>query len=205
MKKTIKISTIITIQICLINYHVCTLLKINKKVCGKCGGDIEACGSSDPRLHELSGKIPDDKPIFMCVLCNQPYWWNENENSRSSRALSLADRLFTSIQTGIGQPVTSVKRDLSGNVSKDTTTTSSATTTSTTSTATAAAGDMSDSKHEECAGITTSILNSYQNLSDIAGYNKIILKIVMDYFNYHFLSLLICINIHRTRINKQIC
>jgi len=90
------------------------------QVCGKCGGEIGPCEEFDPRLVGLAGKIPDDKPIFMCVLCSQPYWWNENQNSRSSRALSLADRLYTCIQRGVGLPLQAeIHRDSSGNVCRD--------------------------------------------------------------------------------------
>ena len=65
----------------------------------------------------MPSSVPQDKPLYLCVECAQPYWWNNNANSRSSRALSLADRLFTAIQSGLGQPITgSVCRDSNGNI-----------------------------------------------------------------------------------------
>ena len=69
----------------------------------------------------MAGKsVPDDKQLFICMQCSQPYWWNASETSRSSRALSLADRLFVYIQEGLGRPVNGlVKRDSSGNLLQD--------------------------------------------------------------------------------------
>lgn len=95
--------------------NVDILICVDATVCGKCGGDIESADPTDPRVEGKA--VPKDKPLYVCVKCSQPYWWNENQNSRSSRALSLADRLFTVIQDGLGLPVVGkVIRDISGNV-----------------------------------------------------------------------------------------
>jgi uncharacterized protein with PIN domain/endonuclease/exonuclease/phosphatase family metal-dependent hydrolase len=47
-------------------------------VCGKCGGDIEGCTRDDPRIQNKTNVVPpEDKDVFVCVDCHQPYWWNE--------------------------------------------------------------------------------------------------------------------------------
>ncbi len=84
-------------------------------MCGKCGGNIEECELDDPKV--VNKAVPTDKQLFACALCHQPYWWNPKESSRSSRALMLADKLFTYIQNGLGKPLyEKVQRDSSGNV-----------------------------------------------------------------------------------------
>ena len=40
---------------------------------------------------------PLDREVFICKGCNQPYWWNERENSSPARAMKIADRLFNAV------------------------------------------------------------------------------------------------------------
>jgi uncharacterized protein with PIN domain len=59
-------------------------------VCGKCGGEIEACSHSDTRITSNKEVIPPvDHDVLICKNCAQPYWWNESENS--SPAVSKCD------------------------------------------------------------------------------------------------------------------
>ena len=66
-------------------------------VCGKCGGEIEACSHLDPRVSQNSAIPPLDREVFVCKDCSQPYWWNERENSSPARAMKMADKLFTAV------------------------------------------------------------------------------------------------------------
>ena len=67
-------------------------------VCGKCGGEIEECTHSDPRVSNNSAVPPTDRDVFICKQCYQPYWWNERETSTPARAMKMADKLFNAIQ-----------------------------------------------------------------------------------------------------------
>ena len=70
-------------------------------VCGKCGGDIDII--DDQVRVELASKsiyVPDDKTVFHCVSCHQPYWWSESETSSPGRAMKTAYSLYKQI-TGI--------------------------------------------------------------------------------------------------------
>ena len=70
-------------------------------VCGKCSGEIEACSHTDPRV---AGKnVPTDREIFICIDCQQPYWWNERENSSPARAMRMADQLYNAVIRGLGE------------------------------------------------------------------------------------------------------
>lgn len=66
-------------------------------VCGKCGGEIEACSHTDPRVTQNPAVPPLDRDIFVCKDCSQPYWWNERENSSPARAMKIADKLFNAV------------------------------------------------------------------------------------------------------------
>ena len=67
-------------------------------MCGKCGGEIEECTHSDPRVSNNSAVPPTDRDVFICKQCYQPYWWNERETSTPARAMKMADKLFNAIQ-----------------------------------------------------------------------------------------------------------
>lgn len=69
-------------------------------VCGKCGGEIEECSHSDPRVSKNSAVPPTDRDVFICKQCYQPYWWNERETSTPARAMKMADKLYHAIQEG---------------------------------------------------------------------------------------------------------
>jgi uncharacterized protein with PIN domain len=70
-------------------------------VCGKCGGPIEEV--SDCRDKRLMGRIlPVDRPVFVCVSCAQPYWWNDQENSSPAKAMKRADHLHKIITESLG-------------------------------------------------------------------------------------------------------
>lgn len=43
-------------------------------VCGKCGGEIEKCEHSDPRVSKNCAVPPTDREVFICKDCFQPYW-----------------------------------------------------------------------------------------------------------------------------------
>ena len=66
-------------------------------VCGKCGGEIEACSHTDARVTQNPAVPPLDRDIFICKDCSQPYWWNERENSSPARAMKIADKLFNAV------------------------------------------------------------------------------------------------------------
>ena len=91
-------------------------------VCGKCGGDVVQCHSEEYKryLQYKSGKVelnvindknkcdgekevwvPEDRQIFMCMECLQPYWWSENEISSPARAMRLAHRLYTLVNKSL--------------------------------------------------------------------------------------------------------
>ena len=57
--------------------------------CGKCGGEIKGVDVEEKR-KEL-GKddyLPTDgRPVFSCVECKQPYWWNDRADSSPARAM----------------------------------------------------------------------------------------------------------------------
>lgn len=69
-------------------------------MCGKCGGEIEECSHSDPRVSKNSAVPPTDRDVFICKQCYQPYWWNERETSTPARAMKMADKLYHAIQEG---------------------------------------------------------------------------------------------------------
>ena len=73
-------------------------------VCGKCGGEIEECTHSDPRVSNNSAVPPTDRDVFICKQCYQPYWWNERETSTPARAMKMADKLFNAIQDSTKDP-----------------------------------------------------------------------------------------------------
>lgn len=73
-------------------------------VCGKCGGEIEECTHSDPRVSNNSAVPPTDRSVFICKQCYQPYWWNERETSTPARAMKMADKLFNAIQDSTKDP-----------------------------------------------------------------------------------------------------
>eukprot|EP01035_Chromulina_nebulosa_P019064 gene19064-24886_t len=58
-------------------------------VCGKCGGEIESCDHNDDRIN--GRHVPSDRPVFICVDCNQPYWWNDKADSSPARAMRVGD------------------------------------------------------------------------------------------------------------------
>lgn len=70
-------------------------------VCGKCGGEIEDCSHQDPRFASIAHTLPSDRPVYACANCNQPYWWNDKENSSPARAMKMADKLYKSVQHGL--------------------------------------------------------------------------------------------------------
>ena len=72
-------------------------------VCGKCGGDIEACSIDDPRMKGKNTVVPPtDRELFCCVQCHQPYWWSERENSSPARAMKMADKLYNTVVQQLG-------------------------------------------------------------------------------------------------------
>jgi hypothetical protein len=70
-------------------------------VCGKCGGEIESCSHNDPRVSKNIAVPPPDREIFVCKECDQPYWWNDRENSSPAKAMKMADRLYTAVSRSI--------------------------------------------------------------------------------------------------------
>ncbi|RYH15603.1 hypothetical protein EON65_31500 [archaeon] len=105
-------------------------------VCGKCGGGIAeyptpASASTTtatytdhspvesvmvasapplpPQWRERS--IPTDRPVYYCVSCHQPYWWNEGESSSPAKAMKKAHLLYEAIKKGLQD-----KSDMRGEV-----------------------------------------------------------------------------------------
>ena len=70
-------------------------------MCGKCGGEIESCSHNDPRVSKNIAVPPPDREIFVCKECDQPYWWNDRENSSPAKAMKMADRLYTAVSKSI--------------------------------------------------------------------------------------------------------
>lgn len=52
-------------------------------VCGKCGGEIESC-DHNMLIHGFN--LPQDRDVFICKLCRQPYWWSDRLTSSPARA-----------------------------------------------------------------------------------------------------------------------
>jgi hypothetical protein len=74
-------------------------------VCGKCGGEIDII--DDQVRAELISKnifVPEDKSVFHCVSCHQPYWWSESETSSPGRAMKTAYSLYKQITTIMNDP-----------------------------------------------------------------------------------------------------
>lgn len=91
-------------------------------VCGKCGGEIELYDIKDmqeqiksgvliedkvmaaaaTKLLDVTSKVqkglPTDRPLYACVECLQPYWWNDKESSSPARAMRMAEKLYKSVQ-----------------------------------------------------------------------------------------------------------
>jgi hypothetical protein len=44
---------------------------------------------------------PPDREIFVCKDCDQPYWWNDRENSSPAKAMKMADRLYNAVSRSI--------------------------------------------------------------------------------------------------------
>lgn len=69
-------------------------------VCGKCGGRIRKSSKSEIRESFSTEYLPEDgRPLFQCVECMQPYWWNERVDSSPARAMRVASRLFDIIKS----------------------------------------------------------------------------------------------------------
>eukprot|EP01031_Cornospumella_fuschlensis_P032546 gene32546-39352_t len=95
-------------------------------VCGKCGGGIaelnslakahaESAAYTDhsstdgnaatpmpplpPQWRERP--LPTDRPVYYCVSCHQPYWWNEGESSSPAKAMKKAHLLYEVIKKGL--------------------------------------------------------------------------------------------------------
>lgn len=83
-------------------------------VCGKCGGSIIPLDNIDRNLKHLQGKyIPDDREVFICSRCDQPYWWSEREDSSPARAMKVADRLYDYVSKKLDQIVIEEEIDTS--------------------------------------------------------------------------------------------
>jgi mRNA deadenylase 3'-5' endonuclease subunit Ccr4/uncharacterized protein with PIN domain len=68
-------------------------------VCGKCGGKITKSTREKIRAAFEKQYLPDDdRPLFQCVECQQPYWWNERVDSSPARAMRVASRLHSIIK-----------------------------------------------------------------------------------------------------------
>ena len=91
-------------------------------VCGKCGGEIElydvkemqeristgnvledeTLAAMATKLLDVTNKVqsglPTDRPLFACVECLQPYWWNSKESSSPARAMRMAEKLYNTVQ-----------------------------------------------------------------------------------------------------------
>lgn len=74
-------------------------------VCGKCGGEIDII-DDQVRAELISKKVfvPEDKTVFHCVSCHQPYWWSESETSSPGRAMKTAYSLYKQITTIMNDP-----------------------------------------------------------------------------------------------------
>lgn len=62
-------------------------------VCGKCGGSIDFLNKDDHKNTKIT--LPDDdRPIYACNICKQPYWWSESKNSSPVRAMAKATEIY---------------------------------------------------------------------------------------------------------------
>jgi uncharacterized protein with PIN domain len=66
-------------------------------VCGKCGGAIDNLDRKDHRLKTVA--LPtDDRPLYSCVKCWQPYWWSSGDNSSPARAMRKASEIYEKVK-----------------------------------------------------------------------------------------------------------
>lgn len=68
-------------------------------ICGKCGGEIQECDTDHPRYAAFT--FPPGRPVYSCIDCHQPYWWNDKETSSPARAMKMADTLYQTIKSAL--------------------------------------------------------------------------------------------------------
>lgn len=107
-------------------------------VCGKCGGEIEifdmremqeristgnvledeTLAAMATKLLDITGKVqnglPTDRPLFACVECKQPYWWNSKESSSPARAVRMAEKLYKTVQMHLASLAVNQSEEESG-------------------------------------------------------------------------------------------
>lgn len=70
-------------------------------VCGKCGGAISNLDRKDHRLQSVA--LPtDDRPLYACVKCGQPYWWSNGPSSSPARAMRKASEIYEKVKNNGG-------------------------------------------------------------------------------------------------------
>lgn len=107
-------------------YHISLEKDKFLTVCGKCGGKIEEMTREQVQgmavtIHSASCYLPDDKEIFQCVDCRQPYWWNDSESSSPARAMRVAHELFETVTRRLAEGTSSGSSSSSVTVEAETT------------------------------------------------------------------------------------
>jgi len=71
-------------------------------------------------LLDITGKVqnglPTDRPLFACVECKQPYWWNSKESSSPARAMRMAEKLYKTVQMHLASLAVNQSEEESGAV-----------------------------------------------------------------------------------------